>query len=236
MTSCGDSPASAEPSPHCNATGLSQQSLPSDVSVENILNVNWISNIDPLHSILQLLPISSPCVDQQGSQQQQQAPGTLEKALESASGNGASSNVNNLMNSSSQGDAKSSPMQHAPSGGDDRVGASAVMTPSSAVGSVVGAGVRSGVGSGAVMKVGSSNPGKRKMDFSSNNSSLNSANYSGIASGSSSNNNGGNSVAASLAQLLLKRPTLVSHDYENIVEDELEPHHLLYDFSTADTW
>lgn len=32
MTSCGNSPGSAEPSPHGNATGLSQQSLPSEVS------------------------------------------------------------------------------------------------------------------------------------------------------------------------------------------------------------
>ncbi|KAJ6642585.1 Mediator of RNA polymerase II transcription subunit 13 [Pseudolycoriella hygida] len=35
---------------------------------------------------------------------------------------------------------------------------------------------------------------------------------------------------------LLKRPTLSSRDYENVIDDDFMPHQLLYDYSTWDAW
>lgn len=160
----------------------------------------------------QLLPMSSPCVDQQ---QQQQTP-IMEKMLHSE--NSSTNNNNNLISNSninSQGEQHQSKSIAA---GEDRLlGANEASSSS-------------GVGSGT-LKVSS---GKRKMDFGSSSNNSNSANYSGIASGSAGVSSNGGSLAAQFAQL--QRPTLKSPDYENIVEDALEPHQLLYDYSSCDAW
>lgn len=181
-------------------------------------------NILIFHPPPQLLPMSSPCVDQAQPQQQQihpqqqQTPNT-EKPFSSE--NSSTSNNKNLINNS-QGDTKSSLSAQA-GGADDRLGGE-TSSPAN-------------INNISTVKVNSSSSsGKRKMDFGgSSNSNSNSANYSGIASGNVSGNSV-NSATASLAQLLLKRPTLLSQDYENIVEDELDPHQLLYDYTSSDAW
>lgn len=74
---------------------------------------------------------------------------------------------------------------------------------------------------------------KRKMDFGSSSFNPNSANCSGISSVSGNNSNG----SGSFATQLLKRPTLMSHDYENIIDDDdAAPNQLLYDYSSCDAW
>lgn len=65
---------------------------------------------------------------------------------------------------------------------------------------------------------------KRKMDFSSNSVNL-------TSSGIHSVNPSGSSVPVTL-----KRPILTSRDYENIIDDDLEPHQLLYDYSSEEAW
>lgn len=159
--------------------------------------------------------MSSPCVDQQ---QQQQTP-TMEKLLHSENSSTNNNNNNLISNSNINSQGEQHQSKSIGAAGEDRLlGANEASSSS-------------GVGSGT-LKVSS---GKRKMDFgsgSSNNS--NSANYSGIASGSAGVSSTGGSLAAQFAQL--QRPTLKSPDYENIVEDALEPHQLLYDYSSCDAW
>lgn len=167
----------------------------------------------------QLLPMSSPCVDQQ-QQQQQQTP-TMEKLLHSENPSTNNNNNNLISNSNINSQGEQHQSKSIGAAGEDRLlGANEASSSS-------------GVGSGT-LKVSS---GKRKMDFGSSSSSSNnsnSANYSGIASSSAGVSSNGGSLAARFAQL--QRPTLKSPDYENIVEDALEPHQLLYDYSSCDAW
>lgn len=77
------------------------------------------------------------------------------------------------------------------------------------------------------------------MDFGKSGSgsvNSNSAIYSGMASGNPGSSNQGVNSARANAAALLRRPTLMSRDYENIIDDDLEPHQLLYDYSSYDAW
>lgn len=65
-------------------------------------------------------------------------------------------------------------------------------------------------------------------------STSSSANNSSGNSSNSSNTNPTPDIKNIIA--LLKRPSLTSRDYENIVDDDYMPHQLLYDYSTLDAW
>lgn len=58
------------------------------------------------------------------------------------------------------------------------------------------------------------------------------------ATGAATNNTSANASNVDIKNILalLKRPALVSRDYENIVEDDNTPQKLLYDYSTWDAW
>lgn len=172
---------------------------------------------NPGMPLFQLLPMSSPSVDQH------QPPTTvMEKLL-----NSENSSTSNFI---SQGVAnKSSSSLLA----EDRlvVGAHQFSTePGSSTNTATSSSSNPFKGNSAGCA-----SSKRKMDFGSGNISLNSnsANCSGISSISGNNSNGSGSFAAQL----LKRPTLMSHDYENIIDDDdAAPNQLLYDYSSCDAW